>query len=110
VTDCSWGDTMKRVLRAFFLMGLGAVLVAAVHGHLREHKVPHPHAAKVFLAKGVVPQQLLPVAPATVAVLAAEQLMEFGFVATSGTVTLLETEPLSCCLRGPPLVRPLEVP
>ncbi len=108
--DRSWGDIMKHVLKASFLMVLGAVLLAALHSHLIEHQVPHPRAAKtakVSLAKHIVPQPQLPVAPAVVVVL--EHLIAIGFIAAPGAVALVETERSSCCLRGPPLVRPLDV-
>lgn len=99
---------MKHVLKASFLVVLGAVLLAALHSHLSEHQVPHPHAAKggakVSLAKHAVPQPQLPVAPAALAVL--EHPIAIGFIAMSGIVALVETKRSSCCLRGPPLIRP----
>jgi len=100
---------MKHALKASFLIVLGAVLLAALHSHRREHQVPHPHAAKVSAAKHVVPQPQLPVAHATVAVLGAEHPIAIGFIATSGAVALIETEQSSCWVRGPPLVCPLYV-
>ena len=93
---------MKHALKALSLAVLGTLLLAAVHSHVREHQVPHPNAAKVSLAKRVVPRPQLPVAPATVAVLAAEHLIAIRFVATPGAVALLETEQSSCRVRGPP--------
>ena len=100
---------MKNALKASFPIILGAVLLAALHSHISDHQVRHPHAAKVSLAKRVVPQPQLPLAPATVAIFAAEHLTAIGFVATSNAVVLFKTEQPTCCLRGPPPVCPLYV-
>ncbi len=95
---------MKHVMKALSLAVLGTVLLAAVHSHVREHHVPHPNAAKVSLAKRVVPRPQLPVAPAAIVVSAAEHLIAVERAAALGAVTLPETEQFSCRLRGPPLV------
>jgi len=95
---------MNHVMKALSLAVLGTVLLTAVHSHVREHQVPHPNAAKVSLAKRVVPRPQLPVAPVAVAIPAAEHLAAIGFVATLGAVTLPEIKQCSCRLRGPPSV------
>ena len=101
------GEAMKRLVKFLLLLLLGTVLLALVHSHAREHRVPHPHVAKVSLAKRVVPRPQLPVVPAVVAAPAAEHPIAIGLVVTPGTVALLETEQSSCHLRGPPLVCPV---
>jgi len=94
---------MKHALQASFSIVLGAVLLAALHSHVREHQVPHPQVAKVSLAKRVVPRPQLSVAPTAVAVPAAEHLIAVGFVATAGAVALPETEHEgSVAARAPP--------
>jgi len=93
---------MKHVIKALSLAVLSTVLLAAVHSHVREHQVPHPNAAKVSLAKRVVPRPQFPVAPAVIVVPAAENLIVVELVTTLGALTLPETEQSSCRLRGPP--------
>jgi hypothetical protein len=94
---------MKRAVQVSFSIVLGAVLLAALHSHAREHQVPHPQAAKVSLAKRVVPRPQLSVVIRAVAVPAAEHLIAVGFVATAGAVALFETEHEgSLTARAPP--------
>ncbi len=93
---------MEQETKRVALIVLGAVLLAVLHSHLREHQVPHPHAVKVSLAKRALARPQLPVAPAAVAVPAAEHPIFTGFVPAPDTVAVPETAPSSCRLRGPP--------
>ncbi len=97
-----WGGAMKYARKFLSFAVLGAMLLAAIHSHVRQHQVPHPHAVKVSLAKRAVPRPQPALAPAAVAVPTAENLITIGFVTTPGTVVLLETKQSSCHLRGPP--------
>jgi hypothetical protein len=93
---------MEQVTKRVALIVLGAVLLATLHSHIREHQVPHPHAVKMSLAKRALAPPQLPVVHAAVAVPAAEHPIFTGFVPTPGPVAVPETAPSSCRLRGPP--------
>jgi hypothetical protein len=95
-------EAMKQALKFFFLLVLGAVLLAMVHSHAREHSVPHPQVLKVSLAKAVAPQPRLLVRPAIVTRPLAEHLIAIGVVVREASVAFLEAEPGRCHLRGPP--------
>ena len=93
---------MKHVRKHSALIVLGAVLLATLHSHVREHQVPHPSVVKVSVAKRVLARPQLPVVPAVAAVSAAKHLIVIGLVPTPGTVALPEIKRTSCRLRGPP--------
>ena len=104
----------KRRGGVLSLVVIVAVLLAALHSHVGEHRVPHPISAKVFVAKKVCvakhvaqhPPQLH-FNPVAVAVLGPQHLMTIGVVVPISTVVLPETAQFSFRLRGPPLVSPL---
>ncbi len=97
------GWAMKHALKLLVLVLAGVVLLAAVHSHIQDHQVPHPNAAKVSLAKRLVPRppqlSLLPVA---VAAPAAAQLIAIAFVVVPDSLTIRETEQSSGRPRSPP--------
>ena len=96
------GDAMKYALKASFPIVLFALLLAALHVHLREHQVPHPQVERVSLAKAVIPVLHLLVGSPTVVVPTAEPLIAIGLIESPTALVVPETEQFSCHLRGPP--------
>ena len=94
---------MKPALKLILLLLVGIVFLAALHSHANEHQVPHPNAAKVSVAKHVIPQPPLGVVHVAADCPAAEHLIEAGQAVTPAYIVGLETNQSSNRLRGPPL-------
>ncbi len=94
---------VKHALRSLALAVCGALLLAAVHSHVREHQVPHPSTTKVSITKCIVPRPQLAVVPhAAIPATATERLIAIELVATPGAGTLLEITQRYYRVRGPP--------